>query len=104
MFLWGLCWDANKMPHHVYIIECSNNSFYTGYTTDIKRRYKEHQAGSLKCKYTRSFPPKKLVAVFDFKTKSEALIYENKIKSLSRAQKIEMLARHEGKPGKVQMF
>ncbi|MCX7121982.1 MAG: GIY-YIG nuclease family protein [Gammaproteobacteria bacterium] len=73
--------------HIVYIIECINGAYYTGYTTDITRRYQEHQAGSSKCKYTRAFPPKKLVKVWEFDNKSDALRFEIKIKSLTRPQK-----------------
>lgn len=75
------------MPHYVYIIECVNNTYYTGYTTDINRRYQEHKNGSNKCKYTRSFPPKKLAAVFAFENKSDALKKEIEIKKLSRNEK-----------------
>jgi putative endonuclease len=39
----------------VYMLSCDNDSYYTGYTTDLVRRYQEHVAG--KCKYTRSFKP-----------------------------------------------
>jgi len=80
------------MPHAVYIIECINGCYYTGYTTDIARRYQEHHAGSAKCKYTRAFPPKKLLAVWEFENKSDALKFECKIKSLTRAGKELVLA------------
>jgi len=75
------------MPHYVYMIECINGNYYTGYTIDVARRYEEHKAGSSKCKYTRAFPPKKLVATWEFNTKSEALRFENKIKKLSKSEK-----------------
>lgn len=41
----------------VYILQCDNNTYYTGYTSDLSRRYQEHLNGSSKCKYTRSFKP-----------------------------------------------
>jgi len=75
------------MPHYVYMIECINGNYYTGYTLDVARRYAEHQAGNAKCKYTRAFPPRKLVATWMFEHKSDALRFEYKIKSLSRAEK-----------------
>ncbi|PIZ04892.1 MAG: endonuclease [Gammaproteobacteria bacterium CG_4_10_14_0_8_um_filter_38_16] len=74
------------MKHYVYIIECQNGSYYTGYTTDVARRYEEHKTG-VNCKYTRSFPPKKLQAFWVFDHKSDALRIEYKIKLLSKAQK-----------------
>ena len=73
--------------HIVYIIECVNGHYYTGYTTDIARRYQEHLAGSAKCKYTRAFPPKKLLATWEFDNQSEALRFEHAIKSLSKTEK-----------------
>lgn len=79
------------MPHFVYIIECNNGSYYTGYTTDVKRRYQEHELGSAKCKYTRANPPKKLIAVWNFKNKSAALRFESKIKLLPRKEKEKMI-------------
>jgi putative endonuclease len=50
------------MEYFIYILECSNGAYYTGYTTDLERRYQEHCDGSPKCKYTRSFPPVRLAA------------------------------------------
>lgn len=79
------------MPHYVYIIECQNKSYYTGYTIDMDRRYQEHVQGSHKCSYTRSFPPKKLAAFWIFDNKSDALKMEAKIKKLSRPQKIALI-------------
>jgi putative endonuclease len=81
------------MTHYVYMIECINGHYYTGYTTDIKRRYSEHQAGSDKCKYTRAFPPKKLVATWEFKDKSEALRFEHQIKTLNKKEKTALISK-----------
>ena len=39
------------------MIECSNGAYYTGYTKDILKRYREHQRGSANCRYTRVWPP-----------------------------------------------
>ena len=76
--------------HFVYMIECMNGAYYTGYTTDIDRRYKEHEKGTLKCKYTRSFPPKKLIAKWEFDNKSDALKFESKIKKFSKYEKMKL--------------
>jgi len=74
--------------YFVYIIECSNGSFYTGYTTDPKRRYEEHVAGSAKCKYTRSFAPKRLAACWEIGDNlSLALKIEKSIKKMTKSQK-----------------
>lgn len=80
------------MAYFIYILECSNNSFYTGYTTDIERRYQEHVQGSNKCKYTRSFPPKRLAAFWELDQPiSDILKIEKKIKNLTKKQKIELI-------------
>lgn len=75
------------MTHIVYMLECRNGSYYTGYTTDIERRYNEHEKGTLKCRYTRSFPPKKILVYWKLSSRSEALSIEAKIKKLSKPQK-----------------
>lgn len=78
--------------YYLYIIECVNGSYYTGYTTDIRRRYQEHQSGSAKCKYTRSFPPLQLAAVWRVVgTHSGILQLESKIKQYSKIKKIELV-------------
>lgn len=81
------------MKYFVYMIECINGTYYTGYTTDIARRYKEHQSGSIKCRYTRSFPPKNLALTLEFDNKSEALKKEVQIKKLSRNEKIQLIKK-----------
>ena len=60
--------NRNDSIFFVYILKCSNGSLYTGYTTDIKRRYQEHLSGSAKCKYTRSFPPVRIAACWKLET------------------------------------
>lgn len=81
----------------VYILECTNGGYYTGYTTDLARRYKEHQQGNAKCKYTRSYPPIRIAASWVVGDNlSDALKMEAKIKRLTRQQKhalIELCAR-----------
>lgn len=76
------------MKHYLYILECSNNSFYIGYTIDMKRRYEEHCTGTAKCKYTRSFPPKRIAACWSIEAeKGEVLSIELKLKQLTKIQK-----------------
>tara|TARA_B100000749_G_C18340757_1_gene428923 strand:+ start:585 stop:920 length:336 start_codon:yes stop_codon:yes gene_type:complete len=78
--------------YYLYIIECQNNAYYTGYTTDIKRRYREHCNGSSKCKYTRSFPPKKLSAYWSMQLSlAEVLKLERAVKQLSKVQKKDLI-------------
>jgi len=72
--------------HHVYVVECADGSYYTGYTTDVERRVAEHDAGE-GAKYTRGRAPVELVHVESFGSRSAALSREHEIKSLSRAGK-----------------
>ncbi len=81
------------MSYYIYILECSNGAYYTGYTTDLDRRYQEHCQGSKKCKYTRSFPPKRIAAAWEFDIPmSDILSIEAQIKKLSRAKKQALIA------------
>ena len=72
--------------HYVYVVECADGSFYTGYTTDVERRVTEHNAGA-GAKYTRGRTPETLRHVESFDSRSAALSREHAIKSLSRAEK-----------------
>ncbi|MFH1326337.1 MAG: GIY-YIG nuclease family protein [Candidatus Falkowbacteria bacterium] len=72
---------------YTYILQCKGGSFYTGVTTDLKRRVEEHNSSTLGAKYTRGRRPVKLVYSSSSKDKSEALKEEFRIKKLSRAEK-----------------
>lgn len=82
--------DANKKDHHIYIIECSDGSYYTGYTTNVERRLKEHNAGA-GAKYTRGRLPVKLRHQESFKSRSLAQKREYQIKQLPRSKKEELM-------------
>lgn len=78
----------------IYIIECENGSYYTGYTTDLEKRYQSHLNG--KCKYTRSFKPVKLAQFWRFETsKSWALKIEALIKSKTKELKLQLIREPE---------
>jgi len=76
--------------HFVYIIECSDGSFYTGYTTDLERRVEEHNSGQ-GAKYTRGRTPVKLIYNESFTSRSSAQKREYQIKQLPRKEKEELL-------------
>jgi putative endonuclease len=75
------------VAHHVYIVECSDGTLYTGYTTDIERRVSEHNAGD-GAKYTRGRTPVELRHSETFADKGNALSREHAIKRLSRREKL----------------
>jgi putative endonuclease len=82
------------MAFYCYILECSDGSFYTGWSTDPQRRLGQHNRGS-GGRYTRSRRPARLVYTEELPDKSAALKRERAIKALSR-QKKEMLIRKKG--------
>jgi len=77
----------------VYILKCADGTFYTGITTDVKRRVKEHNASVLGAKYTRMRRPVKLVYICKKKNKSLAAKEEWKIKSMARSEKRKLIKK-----------
>lgn len=71
---------------YVYILKCSDDTYYTGITKDIKRRIKQHNSGD-GARYTRGRTPVELVYKEECEDRSEASIRENEIKSKSREDK-----------------
>ena len=80
--------------YYTYIIRCRDNSLYTGYTIDIKRRLREHTKG-INSKYTRSRGFSKLEIYFVCESKSDAMKLEYKIKQKSRYQKLNIIENPE---------
>lgn len=74
------------MSWYVYMLRCRDNSLYTGYTNDVKRRETVHNTGK-GAKYTKSRLPVKLVYVEPCEDKSQALKRECAVKRLTKAQK-----------------
>nr|WP_084777834.1 GIY-YIG nuclease family protein [Natrialba sp. SSL1] len=72
--------------HVVYVLECTDGSLYTGYTTDLERRVAEHNAGE-GAKYTRGRTPVEVRYHERYETRSAAMSREYEIKQLTRAQK-----------------
>ena len=79
-----------KNKHYIYVLECSDGTLYTGYTTDIQRRLKEHNSG-IGAKYTRGRLPVKLRYQESFKNRSLAQKREYQIKQLPRSEKEELI-------------
>ena len=77
--------------HHVYVVECADGTYYTGYTTDVDRRVAEHDAGE-GAKYTRGRAPVELRHVESYDSKSAAMSREYELKQLSRAEKEALVA------------
>jgi putative endonuclease len=77
--------------NYTYILKCSDGSLYTGWTNDIVKRLEAHRSGK-GAKYTKGRGPLELVYLERWDTKSEAMRREAYIKSLSKAQKLDLLA------------
>ena len=81
---------------YVYMIRCMSGALYTGITTDVDRRFAEHQAaGPRAARYLRGRGPLQLVLTVHVGDRRVALRLEHRIKRLPRAQK-EILIQHPG--------
>ena len=83
------------MAWYVYMLRCGDGSLYTGSTTDVARRLREHQGGT-GARYTRSRPPVTLAYAEEAPDRSAAQRREAAIKKLTRAQKLKLIEKGEG--------
>jgi predicted GIY-YIG superfamily endonuclease len=74
----------------VSILRCADGTLYTGITTDIQRRCRQHNAGTASC-YTRSRRPTRLVYQKVHPDRSAALKREAAIKAITRKQKEKLI-------------
>ncbi len=88
-----------EKKNYVYILKCSDGTFYTGWTTDIEARVKTHNSGS-GAKYTRGRRPVSLVYYEELPDRSAALKREAAIKRLPRNKKLELIASNPARPCK----
>ena len=79
----------------VYILECYDESLYTGITNDLDKRMLAHKKG-VGSKYVRAKRFKKILHVISVADKSEAAKMEYKIKQLERNDKITYFMKHQG--------
>ena len=75
---------------HLYLLECEDGSLYTGISTDVDRRFAEHLNGK-GARYTRSHPPRRLLASAPVGSRSEALKAELGLKALPKSEKLTAL-------------
>ncbi len=78
------------MGWFIYILECSDSTFYTGITTNISRRLSEHQSGA-GAKYTKGRAPLKLVYSEECDNRSHASKREIEIKKFSKEKKLAII-------------
>lgn len=79
--------------YYVYMLRCKDNSIYTGITSDLERRMKEHftDENGKAAKYTKSHRPSRLETYFEFETRSDASKEEYRIKQLKKNEKEKMI-------------
>lgn len=80
----------------VYIVQCADSTFYTGITTDVARRVREHNEASVGARYTRVRRPVMLVYSESALDRSAAAKREAQIKKLPRSGKMALLASFAG--------
>lgn len=78
--------------NYVYILQCNDNTYYTGWTNDLKKRIAAHNNGT-GAKYTKARRPVSLIYYEEYSDKSTALKREYAIKRLNRKQK-ELLVKN----------
>jgi len=77
-----------RKPWFLYLIECEDESIYTGIAMDVAARFSAHQKGT-GARYTRAHPPRRLLAVVQFTSRSTASTAEYRIKQMTAREKRE---------------
>jgi len=80
-------------PWFLYVLRCSDNTLYTGVTTDYKRRLHEHNNTARGAKYTRSRRPSKIEFAAHYEERSSAMRAEHAFKQMSRKQKEDFISK-----------
>lgn len=80
--------------YYVYILKCSDDSYYTGFTNNIERRLAEHQSGKNPDCYTYFKRPVELVFGEYFLNPNDAIAFEKQVKGWSRAKKKALIERN----------
>lgn len=86
-----------NQPWSVYLLECSNDSIYTGIAIDVAARLRQHTAGK-GARYTRAWPPRRLLAVIEYPDRRSAAHAEYVIKQLSRQAKWQLIDGQQTPP------
>lgn len=84
--------------YYLYILECADQTLYTGITRDLERRVREHNFSHLGAKYTLVRRPVKVVFSKEFEGKSDALREEAHIKKLSHVAKLKLVEDYGKNP------
>ena len=83
---------VQQQNNYVYIVRCSDQTLYTGWTNHLEKRIEAHNAGK-GAKYTKARRPEELVYFETFDNKGDALKREYQIKQLKRSEKEKLILR-----------
>ena len=90
--------ETDKQNQHqgnyTYIVKCSDETLYTGWTNNLKKRLEAHNSGK-GAKYTKNRRPVELVYFEEYDTKQEPMKREYAIKQLSRQKKLAFIHSHQ---------
>ena len=90
--------ETDKQNQHqgnyTYTVKCSDETLYTGWTNNLKKRLEAHNSGK-GAKYTKNRRPVELVYFEEYDTKQEAMKREYAIKQLSRQKKLALIHSHQ---------
>ncbi|CRH88975.1 GIY-YIG nuclease superfamily protein [Chlamydia trachomatis] len=81
---------------YMYVVECAGGSLYTGYTTDLERRIRTHNAGK-GAKYTKTRLPVSLLYWEEFDSKNAAMSAEALFKKKTRQAKLAYIQEHKNR-------
>ena len=86
--------SENLLMYSLYILQCSDNTLYTGVAIDVEKRVGEHNNSVRGAKYTRSRRPVQLVYTKRFRTRSQAQKSEIRVKKLTRLEKLALIRQN----------
>ena len=79
---------------YMYVLECSDGSLYTGYSTDVQKRLSVHNSGK-GAKYTRARLPVKLLYQEEYPNKPSAMSAEAFFKKKTRKEKLSYISKQK---------
>ena len=88
----------------IYMLRCSDDSFYVGHTDNLEVRIEQHQQGTFADCYTFARRPVKLVFMQDFSSRDDAFIRERQLKGWNRAKKSALIERNWNEVSRISRF
>ena len=88
--------NEKRTSYFVYMLLCSDGSYYTGYTSNVLSRFERHKKGH-GARYTKMRQPKTIAYLQRFTTRRAAMRRERQMKALSHDQKLDLARRHRSR-------